>query len=51
MKKKKKPHTLDNEKPVIRSDLFWTSVNILPSKDKFKPVPKMLATGSFLHTE
>lgn len=39
------------KRPVIRSDLFWPTGSIRPSKDEFKPAPKRLATGSFLHAE
>lgn len=39
------------KKPVIRSDLFWPTGNISPSKDEFKAAPKRLATGSFFHAE
>lgn len=39
------------KRPVTRSDLFWPTENNRSSKDEFKPAPKRLATGSFLHAE
>lgn len=34
------------KKPVIRSDLFWPTGSILPSKDEFKAAPQR-CTGPF----